>query len=185
MKKIIAIGLVLMFGCIMQGYAGTTDTCAMSVTVTTSKDVTVTNDPLAFGSIAAAGSGVSTTGATVYNGGSTSQSYRLQITDKPSAWSVLESAGSPGAEQIQLLALFCTKTTPVVGDFLDADDIVYATGGTRDADATLFGITAEGADAKGYSCTATSYRKLWFKFEAPLSTDLTSAQWITVTVTCY
>jgi len=183
MKKIIAIGLVLMFGCIMQGYAATSDTCAMSVTITVSKDVTVTDDPLAFGSITAGQSGVSTLGATVNNAGSTSQSYRLQITDKPATWGVKETAGSTGAEQFQLLALFCTKT-PVVGDFLDADDIVNASG-TRNASTTIFGITAEGATAKGYSCTATSSRKLWFKFEAPTSTDLTAQQWITVTVTCY
>jgi len=52
-----------------------------------------------------------------------------------------------------------------------------------DATATVYAITAEGASVKGYDCTQNAVRKLWFRFDAPSGTNLTTQQWITVTVT--
>ena len=187
MKKIIAIGLVLMFGCIVQGYAAATDTCAMSVTVTVAKSVAITDDPLVFASVAANNTTgvVSNSAATVTNDGTTTQDYNLQITDRPSTWSVLETAGNPGDEQFKLFAMFASGT-PVAGDFSDvsAEDVVKL-GATTNASSTVYAKNDQGADVKGTSCTATSVRNLWFRFVPPASTVLTTVQGITVTVTAF
>ena len=184
MLMVLAVGLL---GLMVQSASAAKSTCQMSVTVTTSVGVDVTGDPLAFGSVAAGvGTAVTGAGASVTNIGTTSQSYRLQVTDKPAQWSVLETAGATGSEQIKLLALFTTTNPPALGDFTDAgaEDIVLLSG-TKNAGASIFAINTEGAAAQGLNCTATSVRKLWFKFFAPASTTLTGAQLLTVTVTAY
>ena len=113
----------------MVGSAATTvfaDICAMTVTVTVSKSVTVSGSPLAFGSVAAGGgnSAVSTAGCTCTNTGSTTESYNLQLTGIPAGWSVLNATGATGAEQFKLLALFTSETPAASGSFIDGNDIV-------------------------------------------------------------
>jgi len=182
MKKLILIVAILaIVGFISQAEAATSDTCGMSVTVLVSAEVEVTDEPLAFGDVNAGQSDVNDApGCTVTNVGSTQDDYRLQITDKPATWSVEETAASPGWEEFRLLALF-TSSTPITTDFSTSDDIVLASGQTT-ATGDIYAITAEGASVKGYDCTKTSVRKLWFRFDAPSGTTLTTQQWITVTV---
>jgi hypothetical protein len=162
------------------------DTCAMTVTVTVSKVVTISGSPLTFGSVAAGGgnSAVSSGGCTVTNTGSTTESYNLQLTAVPAGWSVLNATGPTGSEQIKLLALFTSATGPSSTAFLDATDIVCSTG-TINASSTVYGVATEPASLQGYSCSATAARTLWFEFVAPLSTVLTTQQWLTVTVSAY
>jgi hypothetical protein len=184
---LVCLTVVLLTGVVATTvYAANTDTCRMSVTVTTSKDVTITDDPLAFGSVPAGGgnSAVSTTGCTVTNTATGSQSYSLRLTEYPATWSIMETAGATGAEQIKLLALFTSSNPPATGAFNDTavEDVVKQSGGTTATDA-VYAIDTEGDDVQGFNCTATSVRKLWFKFMSPLSTSLTTVQYLTVTVT--
>ena len=180
MKKLIPIlAFLAIVGVISQAEGASSDTCGMSVTVLVGASVSVTDEPLAFGDVSAATSDVSDSGCTVTNDGSARNDYRLAITAKPTDWTVV--SGSPGYNEIRLLALFTSKTSLVTGDFLTADDIV--TESQTDATATVYAITAEGASVKGYDCTQNAVRKLWFRFDAPSGTNLTTQQWITVTVT--
>jgi len=153
----------------------------MSVTVLVSASVSVTDEPLAFGDVNAGTSDVSDSGCTVTNNGSTLNDYLLQITASPSGWSVEETASSVDWNEFRLLALFTSNTSLITDDFSTDNDIIKTTQTT--ASSTIYAITAEGASVKGYDCTENAVRKLWFRFDAPSGTDLTSQQWITVTVT--
>jgi len=185
MKRLIPIlAFLAIVGFISQAEAGPTDTCGMSVTVIVGVSVSVTDEPLAFGDVNAGASGVSTSGCTVTNDGSALNYYRLKISDKPATWTVEETAGSVDWNEFRLLALFTSTASPGTGVFDTADDIVLASGETT-ASSTAYAITAEGASVKGYNCTKTAVRKLWFRFDAPSGTDLTTQQWITVTVYAY
>ena len=184
MKKLIPIlAFLAIVGFISQAEGAASDTCGMSVTVLVSASVSVTDKPLAFGDVSAGTSDVNDApGCTVTNDGSAQNDYLLQITASPSGWSVEETAGSVGWNEFRLLALFTSNTTLGTGDFSTDNDIVKSSVQTT-ASSTIYAITAEGASVKGYVCTETSVRKLWFRFDAPSGTDLTSQQWITVTVT--
>jgi len=188
MKKLIPIvAFLAIVGFISQAEAQqTSDTCGMSVTVSVGVSVSVTDEPLAFGSVNTTESGVSTSGCTVTNDGTAQNDYKLKITDKPATWSVEETTDAPGWNEFRLLGLFTSSTTPglTVNDFSTSDDIVKASIETS-ADADAYAISAEDASVKGYDCTATAVRKLWFRFDAPSGTDLTDTQWITVTVFAY
>jgi len=186
MKRLILIVAVLaIVGFITQAEAAPTDTCGMSVTVSVAASVSVTDEPLAFTPAVAAGnSDVTDTGCTVTNDGSAYNYYKLKITAKPATWTVEETAGSVDWNEFRLLALFTSTTNPGTGAFDTADDIVKQSAETT-ASSTAYAITAEGASVKGYDCTKTAVRKLWFRFDAPSGTDLTTQQWITVTVYAY
>jgi len=185
MKKLIPIvALLAIMGFITQVEAAPTDTCGMSVTVSVAASVSVTDEPLQFQTVSAGTSDVSDSGCTVTNDGSALNYYKLKITDKPATWTVKEDAGSTVWDEFRLLALFTSNTSLVTGDFDTADDIVKSTAETQ-ASSTAYAITAEGASVKGYDCTKTAARKLWFRFDAPSGTDLTTQQWITVTVYAY
>lgn len=164
-------------------YGAGDDTCTMSVTVTTSQDVSVTNEFLAFGNVASGSSHVTDTPAIVASNGTGLQDYSLQITDKPSAWSVKEAAGATIYDQFKLLALFTTSShVELESAGFNDNDIVKESGGLT-ATGSVYGIDEEAESVKGLNCTLGAYRFLWFKFEAPNGTGVTGAQWITVTVT--
>jgi len=183
MKRLIPIlAFLVIVGFISQAEALTEDTCGMSVTVVVGVSLTVTDEPLAFGSVTAGNSDVNDApGCTVTNDGTALNDYKLKITDKPATWSVKEDAGSTIWNQFRLLGLFTSSSPPASGNFDTADDIVKASTDTT-ATTAIYAITAEGSSVKGYDCTQNAVRKLWFRFDAPSGTDLTGEQWITVTV---
>ena len=185
MKRLIPIvAFLAIVGFISQAEAADQDTCGMSVTVLVSADVTVTDELLAFGDVTVGTSDVNDApGCTVENTGSARSDYKLQITAWPAAWTVEETADSPSYNEFRLLALFTSSSPPGTGDFIDtgAEDIVKQSAQTTAGD-TVYALNAEGATVKGYDCTPTSVRKLWFRFDAPSGTELTTEQWITVTV---
>ena len=185
MKRLIPIlAFLAIVGFITQAEAAPTDTCGMSVTVVVTASVSVTDEPLAFQTVSAGTSDVSDSGCTVTNDGSALSYYKLKITDKPATWSVKEDAGTTVWNEFRLLALFTSTASPGSGVFDTADDIVKQTAETT-ASSTAYAITLEEASVKGYDCTKTAVRKLWFRFDAPSGTDLTTQQWITVTVYAY
>ena len=186
MKRLIPIVVFLaIVGFISQAEAQTSGDCGMSVTVTAQRSVEVTDEPLTFGSVAPGSKTVNTdaSGCTVTNSGTKWNAYELQITAKPTAWSVAEGATDPGNEEFRLLALFTSDTSLETADFLTADDIVKETAATLATTETVYAIDAEGPSVKGADCSAGAVRKLWFRFDAPTTTDLSDQQWITVTIT--
>jgi len=184
MKKLIPIvAFLAIVGFVSQAGAATDDTCGMSVTVSVNVSVSVTNEPLAFGTVAYDTSDVSDSACTVTNNGSAQNDYRLAVTATPSAWTTVTASPPLGWNYIRLLALFTSQTSLSTTDFAEADDIVA--GSETAADEDTYAITTDGVSFKGYDCTMTAVRKLWFRFDAPSGTELTGPQWITVTVYAY
>lgn len=186
MKKLIPIVVFLaIVGFISQAEAQTSGDCGMSVTVSAARAVLVTDEPLTFGSVAPGSKTVNTdaSGCKVTNSGTKWNAYELEITAWPSAWSVEEGATDPGNEEFRLLALFTSSSPPGTGDFVEANDIVKETAATLATTETVYAIDAEGPSVKGAHCSTGAVRKLWFRFDAPTTTDLSDQQWITVTIT--
>lgn len=185
MKKLIPIvAFLAIVGFITQAEALTEDTCGMSVTVSVSAEVEVTDEPLAFGNVTAGNSDVNDApGCTVTNVGTARNDYQLKITAWPGDWTVKEDEGNTIYNQFRLLALFTSSSPPGTGDFVvtGAEDIVKQSTQITASD-TVYAKNTEGDSVKGYDCTKTAVRKLWFKFDAPSGSSLTTEQWITVTV---
>jgi len=186
MKRLIPIvAFLAIVGFISQAEAQTSGTCRMSVTVSAARSVEVTDEPLTFGSVTPGSKMVNTdaSGCKVKNSGTKWNAYELNITNKPTAWSVYEeTTGDPGNEEFRLLALFTSSSPPGTDDFVEANDIVK-TAATLATTETVYAIDEEGPSVKGAHCSAGAVRKLWFRFDAPTTTDLSDQQWITVTIT--
>lgn len=109
--------------------------------------------------------------------------YSLQITadpDAPQQWTATNAL--PAAEDYRLFALF-RDAEPAVGVFLLADDVFPDETIQIIGDHDTFGDGTVGES--GYDVAATESRNLWFKFDAPLSTQNTGEQTLTVTITIY
>ena len=183
MLILMAVMFMVMAASTVQAYTNNVE-CVMTVTVTAQRSVTVGGSPLAFGSVAVGANAVTSTGATITNDGETTQTYTLALTGVPSGWTLKETAGATGNDEMKLLALFTSSNPPATGDFNDtaAEDVVCDAAGLP-ASATVYAKATEGTSVNGLSCTYGAVRKLWFKFFAPAKTAVNSAQNITVTVT--
>ena len=178
LKYLLVTAVALMLG--QSAFASSTDIVAMSVTITTTLSVNVTEATLGLGSLATGGSAVSSA-ATVTNDGSTTEIYQLALTGMPAAWSVYSGAGAPPYNQIKVQGLFCSKTA-LTGDFNDTDDII--TGSNQSATSTKYAIDAEDETiTSGTGCTIGAVRKLWFQFYAPSGSSVVGQQYVSVTVT--
>jgi len=91
----------------------------------------------------------------------------------PGGWTAVQA--SPGAEEYCLSAMFNT-TEPSSASFTYTDHALSTT-------STACSGTKFAGDQTGLSVPATGTRSLWFKFEAPSSTTVSTEQTIVVTVT--
>ena len=115
------------------------------------------------------------------NDGNVTEKYQLSIpgSEPNGTWSSV-TAGAPGAEEYRISGIF-KNAQPVAGNFLASDSFSVST--ARVATATDLALDADGAGEKGYNVATSAERKLWFKFEAPSSTVITTQQTITVRIT--
>ena len=164
----LAICLVLVF-CASAVYAANPAT--IDVTVTIQNLSLTTTGPIAFGVVLVSTTTVSTSASTVTNDGNTTETYDLKLTN-PGGWTA--TSGAPGSETYRLSAQFNVAQPTAVS--FDADhDLTTA---DQTSSATIFA-----GDQTGLSVAASAARSLWFKFEAPTSTTVTTQQSITVTLT--
>ena len=143
----------------------------ISVTVTIQNLSISTTGPVAYGVVAVSSTTVSTDSSHVVNDGNVTETYDIKLTD-PAGWTAV--SGAPGAEEYRLSAQF-NATEPTSVSF-DADHDLTTSDQTSSA--TIFA-----GDQTGLSVAASAARYLWFKFEAPTSTTVTTQQSITVTLT--
>ncbi|KPJ59749.1 MAG: hypothetical protein AMJ46_09630 [Latescibacteria bacterium DG_63] len=144
----------------------------ISVTVTIENVSVSTTGPIDFGVVTAGSATVSTVSSTVTNDGNVDETYSLNLTD-PATWTAVQAA--PGNEEYCLSAMF-NSAQPLVGDFAYADHALSTT-------STSCSATQFAGDQTGETVSATATRDLWFKFEAPSATTVTTQQTIVVTVT--
>jgi len=152
--------------------------------------ISVTIEPSirAFGQVPANQSAVLSSEFAVKNNGNITQKYQLCLTDVPTGWTAKEVTGTPGWEEVKLLGLFTTQSPIETTHFDDnppnaSDGDIVRTTNNDIATSTNFAISGEGAEVKGYNVTIGGIRYLWFRFDAPSGTSITSEQFLTVTVT--
>lgn len=143
----------------------------ISVTVTVQNISVSATGPIAFGTVLVSSTTVSSAASTVTNDGNVTETYDLKLTN-PAGWTA--TAGAPGAETYRLSAQF-NAAAPTAASFGADHDLTTA---DQTSSATIFA-----GDQTGLSVAAAATRSLWFKFEAPISTTVTTEQTITVTVT--
>lgn len=170
---LVALALVALFVCALapKAEAASSDTVAVRVTVTPSISVSITEDTLSFGSVAAGSTTVSATGVTVTNNGSgVNETYSLSLTN-PSGWTASTTQGN---ETYVLNAGFSSViggiTWSAANHALSTTPVVST--------ATKFA-----GDQTGVSVPYNTARKLWFQFKAPNATNVGTEQSIVVTVT--
>ena len=145
----------------------------ISVTVTIQNLSVSATGPVAFGTVVAGSQTVSGAGSTVTNDGNVTETYSLSLTN-PSTWTAVQAAPS-SAEEYALLAQF-SSAAPTAASFTYANFALSTTPVTCSA-------TKFAGDQTGLSVAASGTRSLWFRFNAPTSTSVTTQQNITVTLT--
>jgi len=170
-KSIALISLALILG--TGGSAWAANPATISVTVTIQSLSVSATGAIAFGTVATSTSTVSGTSSTVLNDGNVTETFSLSLTN-PATWTAVQAAPAV-AEEYALLAQF-NSSAPTSGSFTYANHALsttsVASSGTKFA-----------GNQNGLSLPATTVRNLWFRFDAPTSTAVTTQQTITVTVT--
>ena len=144
----------------------------IDVTVTIQNLSVSASGPIAFGTVVASSVTVSSDSSHVVNDGNVTETYSLDLTD-PGGWTAVQAA--PAAEQYCLSVQF-NSDEPGSGDFTYADHALSTT-------STACSATKFAGDQTGVSVATSGARYLWFKFEAPSSTTVTTEQTIVVTLT--
>ncbi|MGH7741211.1 MAG: hypothetical protein ACRENS_04240 [Candidatus Eiseniibacteriota bacterium] len=170
-KLIGCISLALMLG--SGGAAWAANPATITVTVTIQSLSVSATGAIAFGTVTTSSSTVSGSASTVTNDGNVTETYSLSLTN-PASWTAVQAAPS-AAEDYALLAQFNTAA-PTSGSFSYANHAL-STGSVASSGTKFAG------DQTGLSIAATGVRSLWFRFDAPTSTAVTTQQTITVTVT--
>lgn len=167
------LGVTMAFG--LTGLPSTswaTNPATITVTVTIQNLSVSTGGPIAFGTVTAGSQSVSGAGSTVTNDGNVTETFSLSLTN-PGGWTAV--AAAPASEQYALLAQF-NSGAPTSASFTYANHALSTT--SVGASGTVFA-----GDTNGLSVAASAARNLWFRFDAPSSTSVSSQQSITVTVT--
>jgi len=144
----------------------------INVTVTIQNLSVSATGPIAFGTVTSGSQTVSSDSSHVVNDGNVTETYSLDLTN-PGGWTAVQAA--PAAEQYCLSAQF-NSSQPTAVSFTYADEALSTT-------STACSATKFAGNQTGLSVPASAARYLWFKFEAPTSTTVTTQQTIVVTIT--
>ncbi len=171
-RLITAFGLsvVLLLGSSQLVWAANPATITVTVTIQ-NLSVSATG-PIAFGTVSAGSETVSGSASTVTNDGNITETYSLSLTN-PGGWTAVQAA--PGAEEYALSAQF-NSGAPTAASFSYANHALSTTSVASSA-------TKFAGNQTGLSVAASATRSLWFRFNAPASTTVTTQQSITVTIT--
>ncbi len=169
--KLAALTAVLALG--LSGTAFGGNPATISVTVTIQNLSVSATGPIAFGTVVAGSQTVSSSSSTVTNDGNVTETYSLNLTN-PSTWTAVQAAPS-AAEEYALLAQF--NSSAPTGSSFTYSNYALSTSSVASS-ATKFA-----GDQTGLSVATSATRKLWFRFNAPTSTSVTSQQTVTVTIT--
>lgn len=170
-KLVAPLSFALMLGTGSAAWAANPATISVTVTIQ-ALSVSATG-PIAFGTVTSSSSTVSGSASTVTNDGNVTETFSLSLAN-PGTWTAVQAA--PAApEQYALLAEFNTAA-PASPSFTYASHALSTV--SIASSATQFA-----GNETGLSLTAASTRSLWFRFDAPTATAVTTQQTITVTLT--
>jgi len=180
MRYVLAGLLILgLVGLASQAYAGTTADITVYVKIQ-KLSVAVSPTSYDFGTLTVNQAAVAVSSITVTNDGNVTEKFKLGIPSEPNLTWTSVTASVPGSEEYRLSAIF-KDTGPGSGDYGAEDSFSVST--ERTATADDLAITADGEGVKGYNVAQNNSRGLWFKFEAPSATIITTQQSITARVT--
>lgn len=170
LKIFLGLSTILLFN--LADIAQAINPATISVTVTIQNLSVAATGPIAFATVTAGSQTVSGSASTVTNDGNVTETYSLSLTD-PAGWTAVQAA--PAANQYALLARF-NSAAPLATDFNYTDHALTTT-------STASSGTQFAGTQTGLSVATLGTRSLWFRFNAPSSTGVTTQQTITVTVT--
>jgi len=170
---LLILGLV---GLASQAYAG--DTADITITVKIQKlSVAVNPTSYDFGTMTAGSSEIASSYIAVTNDGNVTEKFKLGIpSGEQGSWTPVTT--TPGSEEYRLSAIFKDAQPSTYG----AEDS-FTVGVERTASTDDLAETGGVEGEKGYNVAQDAARKLWFKFEAPSDTVITTQQSITARVT--
>ncbi|MCK4532935.1 hypothetical protein KAU39_04055, partial [bacterium] len=134
-----------------------------------------------FGTVLKGSTNIIVSSITITNNGGVNERYSLHLA-APAGWTCVTDT-APGVEEFRMCGNFQTATAQtshfdIGGTFSDAIGTTQRACTSGD-----FAKDDEGEGAKGYNVPSGQDRYLWFRFESPTSTTLTTQQTITVTIT--
>ncbi len=169
---LVAIAVAMLAALVLPITAQAANPATINVTVTIQNLSVTASGPIAFGLVTASSTTVSGDSSRVVNDGNTTETYSLNVTN-PGGWTAVQAA--PGAETYALSVVFNSVQT-ISTDFTYANEALTTTPVASSA-------TKFAGDQTGLSVPAAGVRLLWFKFEAPTSTTVTTQQTMVVTLT--
>ena len=178
MRYVLTVLLVLgLVGLVSQAYAA--ESADITITVKIQKlSVAVNPTSYDFGTMTAGNSAVASSYIAVTNDGNVTEKFKLGIPSEPNgAWTSV-TAAAPGSEEYRLSVIFKDTQPSTYG----AEDS-FSVSTERTASTTELAETGGDEGEKGYNVAEDAARKLWFKFEAPSNTVITTQQSITARVT--
>jgi len=171
---LLVLGLML---AVSQVYGG--ETADITVYVKISQlSVAVNPTSYDFGTMVANTNAVASSYIAVTNDGNVTEKFKLGIPSEPNGTWTSVTAAAPGSEEYRLSAIFKDAQPSTYG----AEDS-FSASTERTASTTELAETGGNEGEKGYSVNQDDWRKLWFKFEAPSDTVITTQQSITARVT--
>jgi predicted nucleotidyltransferase len=141
--------------------------------------VSISTDTINLGVVEPDSYALTVSSVVVTNNGNIKQKFKLKIVSEPNATWDSVTATSPGAEQYRFSGIFCS-TQPVTSDFLSED--TFSVSAERTSSSTDLARDTDPDEQKGFNVSPDNTRNLWFKFEAPTSTDITTTQAIPVRI---
>jgi len=175
MRRLRNVLLVMMGVMLLGGVAYGAQSADITITVTCQVlSVSVSPNAYDFGVVIPGAITNSASAITVTNDGNVNEKYGLQATDTAN-WSLV--SGVPSTDQFRLLAKFAS-TRPATYDYSTANDVLTVS--KQVCDGTIF---ATDAANDGYDVASEGVQDLWFRFDAPSDTAITTQQTITVTLT--
>jgi hypothetical protein len=172
MKKLLAVvGLMILAGKVM---AANPATLVLKVTPGgITKDVTLSQATLQFGTLALGLADTVSSSVTVTNNGNIITTYALRI--NPVGGTTWTAAAAAGADTYNLRALFKDATAVVANFALDDDMTTTSTSATG-------AIYSDGTVGSGVNVIAAAKRGLWFKLNMPTATSQVGEQNINVEI---
>ena len=180
MKRMLLVLAVMVLGlAVSEVYAATTADITVYVKI---QKLSVAVDPTTydFGTLIAGNEAVASSYIAVTNDGNVTEKFKLEIPSEPNGTWTSVTEGTVDAEEYRLSAIF-RDAQPEASDYGYEDS--FGVGKERIASATDLAIDSDPEGEKGYNVAQDAWRKLWFKFEAPSSTIITTQQSIIARVT--
>ena len=177
MKRLTGV-LVLVCLLLLTGEAFAAQTANITVKVKVQYlSVAVAPDEIDFGVLTTGSSDIYDSYVAVTNDGNVTEKFKMGITAEPNGTWVSVTDGTVDAEEYRLSAIFQDTPPSTYGpEDSFSKDCERIASGTALADT--------GAEGElGYNVAESNWRKLWFKFEAPSSTIITTEQSIVTEIT--